>query len=144
MVTTLRPSFKNLAALWPNPELEPMQAFRHFAISGMDRRLAGARSAAILAVHTAVWTLLPTLLLLRTCRSIWSRRWCTGGEWQLGYDTLPSLPWWLVRINRLTCRSDHDCALSAGVRSLKVSSALVLSSTWQAAGVCSRCAGFWS
>ena len=53
--------------------------------------------AVFLAVHFAVWTLLPALLYLNLPLDLIEAL-TYGREWQLGYDKLPPLPWWLVEI----------------------------------------------
>ena len=57
----------------------------------------GAAFAAFLALHAAVWTLLPTLLYANLPLDLIEAL-MYGREWQLGYDKLPPLPWWLVEI----------------------------------------------
>jgi hypothetical protein len=88
---------KNLARLWPNPELEPMQAFSHSPFLAWIAASPGRALAAILAVHGAVWTVLPTLLYPNLPLDLIEAL-VYGREWQLGYDKLPPLPWWLVEI----------------------------------------------
>jgi hypothetical protein len=51
--------------------------------------------AAFLALHAAVWTLLPTLLYPNLPLDLIEAL-MYGREWQIGYDKLPPLPWWLV------------------------------------------------
>jgi 4-amino-4-deoxy-L-arabinose transferase-like glycosyltransferase len=55
----------------------------------------GAAFAAFLALHAAVWTLLPALLYANLPLDLIEAL-MYGREWQLGYDKLPPLPWWLV------------------------------------------------
>src|SRR5262245_15060168 len=63
--------------------------------------------AAILLLHTVVWTALPTLLYANLPLDLIEAL-TYGREWQLGYDKLPPLPWWLVEIaHRL---AGHDFA----------------------------------
>src|SRR5947209_5415686 len=63
--------------------------------------------AAFLALHAAVWTLLPTLLYANLPLDLIEAL-MYGREWQLGYDKPPPLPWWLVEAAyRLT---GHDFA----------------------------------
>src|SRR5215468_1833340 len=52
---------------------------------------------AILLFHTVVWTALPTLLYANLPLDLIEAL-TYGREWQLGYDKLPPLPWWLVEI----------------------------------------------
>src|SRR6478752_7994652 len=53
--------------------------------------------AAILCLHAVVWTALPTLLYANLPLDLIEAL-TYGREWQLGYDKLPPLPWWLVEI----------------------------------------------
>ena len=63
--------------------------------------------AAILCLHAVVWTALPTLLYANLPLDLIEAL-TYGREWQLGYDKLPPLPWWLVEIvHRLV---GHDFA----------------------------------
>jgi 4-amino-4-deoxy-L-arabinose transferase-like glycosyltransferase len=55
----------------------------------------GAAFGAFLALHFAVWTALPTLLYANLPLDLIEAL-TYGREWQLGYDKLPPLPWWLV------------------------------------------------
>src|SRR5579884_1446022 len=50
-----------------------------------------------LALHFLVWTALPTLLYANLPLDLIEAL-TYGREWQLGYDKLPPLPWWLVEI----------------------------------------------
>ena len=52
---------------------------------------------AFLALHAAVWTALPALLYPNLPLDLIEAL-IYGREWQLGYDKLPPLPWWLVEI----------------------------------------------
>ncbi|HEX5212901.1 MAG TPA: glycosyltransferase family 39 protein [Pseudolabrys sp.] len=55
----------------------------------------GRAFAAFLGLHAAVWTALPTLLYPNLPLDLIEAL-IYGREWQLGYDKLPPLPWWLV------------------------------------------------
>jgi hypothetical protein len=57
----------------------------------------GRAFAAFLALHAAVWTALPTLLYPNLPLDLIEAL-MYGREWQLGYDKLPPLPWWLVEV----------------------------------------------
>ncbi len=57
----------------------------------------GRAFAAFLGLHAAVWTALPTLLYPNLPLDLIEAL-IYGREWQLGYDKLPPLPWWLVQI----------------------------------------------
>src|SRR5690242_6889413 len=50
-----------------------------------------------LAMHFVVWTVLPALLYANLPLDLIEAL-TYGREWQLGYDKLPPLPWWLVEI----------------------------------------------
>jgi 4-amino-4-deoxy-L-arabinose transferase-like glycosyltransferase len=65
-------------------------------LSTIDRRPQAAFMA-FLACHLAVWTALPSLLYLNLPLDLIEAL-TYGREWQLGYDKLPPLPWWLVEI----------------------------------------------
>src|ERR1700734_2208628 len=69
-----------LSRLWEGIEHRPQAAFAGF-----------------LAVHAAVWTALPALLYANLPLDLIEAL-TYGREWQLGYDKLPPLPWWLVEI----------------------------------------------
>lgn len=67
----------------------------------------GRAFAAFAVLHAAIWTALPTLIYLNLPLDLIEAL-MYGREWQLGYDKLPPLPWWLVEIAyRLT---GHDFA----------------------------------
>ncbi len=73
-------------------------------ISPQDSRFP-SRTAALrrwifpgfLALHAGVWTALPTLLYPNLPLDLIEAL-VYGREWQLGYDKLPPLPWWLVEV----------------------------------------------
>ena len=48
-------------------------------------------------VHALVWTALPSLLYFNLPLDVIEAM-TYGREWQLGYDKLPPLPWWLAEI----------------------------------------------
>ncbi len=50
-----------------------------------------------LSLHFVVWTALPALLYANLPMDVIEAL-IYGREWQLGYDKLPPLPWWLVEI----------------------------------------------
>jgi 4-amino-4-deoxy-L-arabinose transferase-like glycosyltransferase len=56
-----------------------------------------AAFGAFLALHFAVWTALPALLYANLPLDLIEAL-IYGRQWQLGYDKLPPLPWWLVEI----------------------------------------------
>ena len=67
----------------------------------------GRALAAVLLLHAAVWTALPTLLYPNLPLDLIEAL-IYGREWQLGYDKLPPLPWWLVEIANRS--AGHDFA----------------------------------
>jgi 4-amino-4-deoxy-L-arabinose transferase-like glycosyltransferase len=50
---------------------------------------------AFLALHAAVWTVLPAVFFLNLPLDLIEGL-LYGREWQLGYDKLPPLPWWML------------------------------------------------
>jgi 4-amino-4-deoxy-L-arabinose transferase-like glycosyltransferase len=73
-------------------------------IATIERRPRAA-FAAFLALHFAVWTALPSLLYPNLPLDLIEAL-TYGREWQLGYDKLPPLPWWLVEIVYRTIGQD--------------------------------------
>jgi 4-amino-4-deoxy-L-arabinose transferase-like glycosyltransferase len=65
-------------------------------IATIERRPQAA-FAAFLALHAVLWTALPTLLYPNLPLDLIEAL-TYGREWQLGYDKLPPLPWWLIEI----------------------------------------------
>src|SRR4051794_13477906 len=65
-------------------------------IATIERRPEAA-FAVFLALHFLVWTALPALLYPNLPLDLIEAL-TYGREWQLGYDKLPPLPWWLVEI----------------------------------------------
>ncbi|HVZ51195.1 MAG TPA: glycosyltransferase family 39 protein [Pseudolabrys sp.] len=57
----------------------------------------GRAFAWFLALHAVLWTLLPALLYPNLPLDLIEAL-VYGREWQLGYDKLPPLPWWLAEI----------------------------------------------
>lgn len=70
---------------------------RHARLVGWVNDYPGRAFAAFIALHAAVWTVLPTLLYANLPLDLIEAL-MYGREWQLGYDKLPPLPWWLVEI----------------------------------------------
>lgn len=56
-----------------------------------------AAFAAFLALHVVLWTALPALLYPNLPLDLIEAL-TYGREWQLGYDKLPPLPWWMVEL----------------------------------------------
>jgi 4-amino-4-deoxy-L-arabinose transferase-like glycosyltransferase len=73
--------------------LEPKP--RHIRLVAWVNDCPGRAFAGFLALHMAVWTLLPSLLYANLPLDLIEAL-MYGREWQLGYDKLPPLPWWLV------------------------------------------------
>src|SRR5258705_5523222 len=63
-------------------------------IAMIDRRPQAA-FALFLVLHLVVWTALPTILYPNLPLDLIEAL-TYGREWQLGYDKLPPLPWWLI------------------------------------------------
>src|ERR1700731_1888340 len=87
-----------MSAMPPMPEMTP--APRLALGSGfLDGIEAAPRAAfaAFLALHFVVWTALPALLYANLPLDLIEAL-TYGREWQLGYDKLPPLPWWLIEI----------------------------------------------
>src|SRR5580693_2345611 len=65
-------------------------------VAWIERR-PGAAFVAFAALHAAVWTALPTLLYKNLPLDLIEAL-TYGREWQLGYDKLPPLPWWVIEV----------------------------------------------
>ena len=65
-------------------------------IEAVERRPQAA-FAIFLTVHFGLWTALPALLYLNLPLDLIEAL-TYGREWQLGYDKLPPLPWWMVEV----------------------------------------------
>ncbi|HML08330.1 MAG TPA: glycosyltransferase family 39 protein [Xanthobacteraceae bacterium] len=65
-------------------------------MEAVERRPQAA-FAAFLILHGLVWTALPALLYANLPLDLIEAL-TYGREWQLGYDKLPPLPWWMVEI----------------------------------------------
>jgi Dolichyl-phosphate-mannose-protein mannosyltransferase len=76
---------------------KPMPASHRYALPARIAAAPGQALAAVLLLHAAVWTALPTLLYPNLPLDLIEAL-TYGREWQLGYDKLPPLPWWLVEI----------------------------------------------
>jgi 4-amino-4-deoxy-L-arabinose transferase-like glycosyltransferase len=72
---------------------------------GFIERRPRAAFGAFLALHFAVWTALPALLYANLPLDLIEAL-IYGREWQVGYDKLPPLPWWLVEIVHRLVGSD--------------------------------------
>ncbi len=76
---------------------EPVPAAAGAGLTGWIESRPRAAFGAFLALHFAVWTALPALLYANLPLDLVEAL-AYGREWQLGYDKLPPLPWWLVEI----------------------------------------------
>jgi 4-amino-4-deoxy-L-arabinose transferase-like glycosyltransferase len=77
---------------------KPMSPAPHvFAVLTRIAASPAQALAAILLLHALVWTALPTLVYPNLPLDLIEAL-TYGREWQLGYDKLPPLPWWLVEI----------------------------------------------
>src|ERR1041385_2889520 len=65
----------------------------------------GRAFAAFVALHAALWTVLPALLYANLPLDLIEAL-IYGREWQLGYDKLPPLPWWLIEAAHRAFDSD--------------------------------------
>lgn len=79
-----------------SPAAAPRLALAHAFIDWIEAAPRAA-FAAFLALHFLVWTALPTLLYANLPLDLIEAL-TYGRQWQLGYDKLPPLPWWLVEI----------------------------------------------
>jgi 4-amino-4-deoxy-L-arabinose transferase-like glycosyltransferase len=87
-----------MSAMPQMPELTPAPRLAFAAgFGGWIEAAPRAAFAAFLALHFVVWTALPTLLYANLPLDLIEAL-TYGREWQLGYDKLPPLPWWLVEI----------------------------------------------
>jgi hypothetical protein len=84
-----------------------MPPSHHFSLLARIAAAPGRAFAAFLALHAVVWTALPSLLYPNLPLDLIEAL-VYGREWQLGYDKLPPLPWWLVETVNLTI--GHDLA----------------------------------
>jgi hypothetical protein len=82
----------------------------------------GGVFAAFCALHFVIWTALPAVLYRNLPLDLIEAL-TYGREWQLGYDKLPPLPWWLIEIVYRTI--GHDIAYYA-LAQLAVIGAFVL------------------
>jgi len=72
---------------------------------GLIGRRPGTAFGGFLALHFAVWTVLPALIYANLPLDLIEAL-TYGREWQLGYDKLPPLPWWLVEFVHRTVGAD--------------------------------------
>ena len=75
-------------------------------------RSSGRALSVVLGLHALVWTALPALLYANLPLDLIEAL-MYGREWQLGYDKLPPLPWWLVEAAYLVTGQDWSYYLLA-------------------------------
>src|ERR1700728_2198801 len=97
---------KLMSAMPQMPEITPLPRLA-FGSGFVDWIETAPRAAfaAFLALHFVFWTALPTLLYANLPLDLIEAL-TYGREWQLGYDKLPPLPWWLVEIMHRTFNTD--------------------------------------
>ncbi len=86
------------------PLIAPAAAPKPGLIGWIERRPQAAFGG-FAALHFVVWTALPALLYANLPLDLIEAL-AYGREWQLGYDKLPPLPWWLVEILHRTIGAD--------------------------------------
>src|ERR1700761_4557305 len=74
-----------------------MSAISPSRLIGFIERRPQTAFGGFLALHFAVWTALPAILYANLPLDLVEAL-IYGRQWQLGYDKLPPLPWWLVEI----------------------------------------------
>jgi hypothetical protein len=92
--------------------LEPLS--RRIPLISSTVRAPAQALAAILAIHALVWTVLPAVLYPNLPLDLIEAL-IYGREWQLGYDKLPPLPWWLVEVAYRTIGHDFAYYLLAQI-----------------------------
>jgi 4-amino-4-deoxy-L-arabinose transferase-like glycosyltransferase len=100
---------ENLATTAP----VPASAQTAGLIRWIERR-PGTAFGAFLAIHFVVWTVLPALLYANLPLDLIEAL-VYGREWQLGYDKLPPMPWWLVEAVHRTFDADIAYYASAQI-----------------------------
>ena len=115
-----------------------MPASRSMPLLAWIAARPGRAFAAFLGLHAAVWTALPTLLYPNLPLDLIEAL-IYGREWQLGYDKLPPLPWWLVEIAYRLVGHDFAYYLLAQVAVV----AALPSSVWRRGRWSARSARSW-
>src|ERR1700675_3834394 len=94
----VEPARKLMSAMPQMPQTTPAPRLA-FGTGFIDWIEAAPRAAfaAFLALHFVVWTALPTILYPNLPLDLIEAL-TYGREWQLGYDKLPPLPWWLIEV----------------------------------------------
>src|SRR5262249_22929608 len=79
-----------------SPARQPVPGFAAALLANVEER-PWAGFVLFAAAHAAIWTILPFALYSNLPLDIIEAL-TYGREWQVGYDKLPPLPWWLVEI----------------------------------------------
>ena len=85
-------------------QAERLSGVRSGIFAAIDR-YPGRAFAAFCVLHFVIWTALPAFLYHNLPLDLIEAL-TYGREWQLGYDKLPPLPWWLVEITYRTIGYD--------------------------------------
>jgi 4-amino-4-deoxy-L-arabinose transferase-like glycosyltransferase len=91
------------------PPIRPFDAVRSLIEQRPEKAFA-----AFALLHVALWTLLPTALYPNLPLDLIEAL-TYGREWQIGYDKLPPLPWWIVEILYRTIGADFAYYLIAQI-----------------------------
>src|SRR6516164_4208415 len=90
----------------------PVTSVRAAGLIRWIERRPGVAFGSFLAMHFVVWTALPALLYANLPLDLIEAL-IYGREWQLGYDKLPPLPWWMIEgLHRLVGRDAAYYALA--------------------------------
>src|SRR6266481_7300519 len=103
------PSNRSHAMDGLSPARQPVAGFASALLANIGER-PWAGFWLLAAAHAAIWTILPLALYPNLPLDIIEAL-TYGREWQLGYDKLPPLPWWLVDLVYRTV--GHDVAYYA-------------------------------
>src|SRR3979409_1357834 len=89
---------RSFSVAWPRLAAGPARvaAMISALVDRLEKR-PGEGFALFALGHAALWTLLPATLYPNLPLDLIEAL-TYGREWQLGYDKLPPLPWWLVGI----------------------------------------------
>src|SRR5215831_9297640 len=87
-----------------SPARQPAPGFAAALLATVGER-PWAGFLLLAAAHAAIWTILPFALYPNLPLDLIEAL-TYGREWQIGYDKLPPLPWWLVEVAHRTFDSD--------------------------------------
>lgn len=91
-----------------------MAPFQRLPLARTIEDYPGRAFATFALLHALVWTVLPTLLYPNLPLDLIEAL-IYGREWQLGYDKLPPLPWWLVEVTYRVAGRDFAYYLLAQI-----------------------------